>query len=184
MCIYMENEVTVLSCLVSVYTADTTPLCVTLDPKTGDMSRPSVIPSCSFTHVPACLHVCPPHDHGALTSEATALSTMLFQHPLSRSVKKPSKVTLVRHLSPAGHTDWKAGRLAWPLHHGAWIEFRLLMSLQWWIISEFAIFLPSRFNCFSPLRFTKSLTNKCLPATSCRHRGISRIENCISWTSV
>lgn len=58
------------------------------------------------------------------------------------------------------------------------------MSLQWWIISEFAIFLPSRFYCFSPLRFTKSSNNKCLPATSCRYRWISRIENCIRCTSI
>lgn len=114
-----------LSCLVlSVYAADTTsPLS---GPKNSRHVHPSVMPPCFFphTHVPACLHVCSPHDHGALASGATALSSVSLQHPLSRSVIKPSRVTFLRYLSPAGHTGG-TGKAAlasvptWHLYHGA-----------------------------------------------------------------
>lgn len=135
MWVLVENEVTLLSYLVNVHTTDTTdPLRgseARLDPKREEnFGKPiSVTPPPHrhthmffHTHVPACLHGRSPHGRGALTSEATALSSML-EHPLSRSVLNPPRVTFPRPLPPAGHTDGTvrkhlASVVTWHLDHG------------------------------------------------------------------
>lgn len=125
MCLHFEHicmwcvsawKIKLLSCLVlSVYTQQIQHLlCLWLWTQKQETCPSIPNPPMFFhTRVPACLRACSPHDHGALTSEATALSSMLLQHPLSRSVIKPSRVTFLRLLSPAGHTGG-TGRLHWP----------------------------------------------------------------------